>query len=91
MEETQNAIFQKPENKTKAGYLFYRAGSGHRSCGAVCIYTMNTINTQSETCITITWSRLASIQSAMEDIRANQLIAVYEHNPGTLQTEAGCH
>ncbi|WP_373485413.1 methyl-accepting chemotaxis protein [Acetobacterium malicum] len=57
--------------------------------GVFGIYTMNTINTQSENMYynnLVPSQKLASIQSAMEDIRANQLLAVYERNPGTLQT-----
>jgi len=57
--------------------------------GVFGIYTMNTINTQSENMYynnLVPSQKLASIQAAMEDIRANQLLAVYERNPGTLQT-----
>jgi len=57
--------------------------------GVFGIYTMNTINTQSENMYhnnLVPSQKLASIQYALEDIRANQLLAVYERNPGTLQT-----
>ncbi|MEO1814396.1 MAG: methyl-accepting chemotaxis protein [Acetobacterium sp.] len=57
--------------------------------GVFGIYTMNTINTQSENMYynnLVPSQKLASIHSALEDIRANQLLAVYERNPGTLQT-----
>ena len=57
--------------------------------GVFGIYTMNAINTQSENMYynnLVPSQKLASIQYAMEDIRANQLLAVYERNPGTLQT-----
>ena len=53
------------------------------------IYTMNTINTQSENMYynnLVPSQKLASIRSALEDIRANQLLAIYERNPATLQT-----
>ncbi len=53
------------------------------------IYTMNAINTQSENMYKnnlVPSQKLASIQSALGDIRANQLLAIYERNPGTLQT-----
>lgn len=53
------------------------------------IYTMNTINTQSENMYynnLMPSQKLASIRSALEDIRANQLLAIYERNPATLQT-----
>lgn len=57
--------------------------------GVFGIYTMNDINTQSENMYhnnLVPSQKLASIQAAMQDIRANQLLAVYERNPGTLQT-----
>ncbi|WP_373481926.1 methyl-accepting chemotaxis protein [Acetobacterium sp.] len=57
--------------------------------GVFGIYTMNAINTQSENMYhnnLVPSQKLASIQYALEDIRANQLLAVYERNPGTLQT-----
>ncbi len=57
--------------------------------GVFGIYTMNTINTQSENMYynnLVPSQKLANVQSALEDIRANQLLAVYERNPGTLQT-----
>ncbi len=57
--------------------------------GVFGIYTMSTINTQSESMYynnLVPSQKLASIHAAIEDIRANQLLAVYERNPGTLQT-----
>jgi methyl-accepting chemotaxis protein len=57
--------------------------------GVFGIYTMNAINTQSENMYhnnLVPSQKLASIQYALEDIRANQLLAVYERNPSTLQT-----
>ena len=53
------------------------------------IYTMNTINTQSENMYynnLVPSQKLATIESALEDIRSNQLLAIYERNPATLQT-----
>lgn len=53
------------------------------------IYTMNTINTQSENMYNnnlVPSQKLATIESALEDIRSNQLLAIYERNPATLQT-----
>lgn len=53
------------------------------------IYTMNTINTQSENMYynnLVPSQKLASIHAELEHIRANQLLAVYERNPSTLQT-----
>ncbi|WP_303869088.1 methyl-accepting chemotaxis protein [Acetobacterium wieringae] len=57
--------------------------------GVFGIYTMNKINSQSENMYynnLVPSQKLASIHAAMEDIRANQLLAVYERNPATLQT-----
>lgn len=53
------------------------------------IYTMNTINSQSENMYNnnlVPSQKLANIQYALEDVRANQLLAIYERNPETIQT-----
>lgn len=57
--------------------------------GVFGIYTMNTINGQSENMYNnnlVPSQKLANIQYALEDVRANQLLAIYERNPETLQT-----
>lgn len=57
--------------------------------GGFGIYTMNGINTQSENMYNnnlVPSQKLANIQATLGEIRANQLMVVYERNPGTLQT-----
>ncbi len=57
--------------------------------GGFGIYTMNGINTQSKNMYydnLLPSQELASIQATLGEIRANQLLAVYERNPATLQT-----
>ena len=57
--------------------------------GVFGIYTMNIINSQSKNMYNnnlVPSQKLATIHSALEDIRANQLLAIYERNPATLQT-----
>jgi methyl-accepting chemotaxis protein len=53
------------------------------------IYTMNGINTNAQNMYNnnmVPSQKLLEIEAALGDIRANQLLAVYERNPGTVQT-----
>ncbi|AFA48300.1 methyl-accepting chemotaxis protein [Acetobacterium woodii] len=57
--------------------------------GGFGIYTMNGINNQSKNMYydnLLPSQKLANIQATLGEIRANQLLALYERNPGTLQT-----
>lgn len=82
-------LFRNLKIKQKLVTCFILLAAVTGIVGVFGIYTMNKINAQSENMYysnLVPSQKLASIHAAMEDIRANQLLAVYERNPATLQT-----
>ncbi|TYC88159.1 HAMP domain-containing protein [Acetobacterium wieringae] len=82
-------LFRNLKIKQKLVTCFILLAAVTGIVGIFGIYTMNNINIQSESMYynnLVPSQKLSSIHAELEHIWANQLLAVYERNPGTLQT-----